>query len=138
MRAVNSHQTSREIRTAIPAHEGAPAVGRGLIDEFRDRLSDQGLHEAKLLMSEVVTDAVRHDGDQIDVEIRGTEDEIRVEVVGRGSGLGGTSSNGSTHDGGWGSLILDRVADDWGVEQAQDRTVVWFRISPLGRRPGAA
>lgn len=131
MRAVTSQPTTQEVRTAIPAHEQAPAIGRGLLDGFRDRLSDRDLRKAQLLMSELMTDAVRHNGaDRIDVVIRGSRDELRAEVVGAGSGLRGMSSNGSSHEG-WGSLILDRVADAWGVDERDGRTAAWFLISPL-------
>lgn len=135
---MNSHQTTQEFRTAIPSHGGAPGIGRALVDDLGDRLSEQDRREAKLLVSEVVTDAVRHGRtDQIDVVIQVPEDELRVEVWSAGTGFPQTPVD-STHRAEWGSLILERMADAWGVDTYDDRTVVWFRKSLLGRRHGVA
>lgn len=127
--------TEQEIQTSLEPDEQAPRLGRQLVDRFHDQLSDGELHEAKLLVSEVVTDAVRNSAsDRIGLTIRKAGDELRAEVVNGGSDLEASSPE---RDGAWGSLILDRLADDWGVERRSGRTMTWFRLSTFSPRSRA-
>jgi anti-sigma regulatory factor (Ser/Thr protein kinase) len=98
-------------------------------------LQDSTLDDAELLVSELVTNSVRHArlgaSDTITVQVRQEDRRLRVEVADPGAGL--DAAPRPRGDGGWGLLLLDRVADRWGVRHDPD-TVVWFElaaVSPL-------
>jgi anti-sigma regulatory factor (Ser/Thr protein kinase) len=86
------------------------------------------LNDASLCLTELVSNAVRHPratGD-LGLTLEVGEDRLRVEVADPGPGFEpGAPTKGD--EGGWGLYIVDRVADEWGVE-ARERTVVWFEI----------
>jgi anti-sigma regulatory factor (Ser/Thr protein kinase) len=88
--------------------------------------------DATLLVSELITNAVRHalGGGLPEVELRIRSEPGRVRVVVSDPGGGfepaprlPTASEGS----GWGLYLVDRIADRWGV-LSKDRNEVWFEI----------
>jgi anti-sigma regulatory factor (Ser/Thr protein kinase) len=87
-----------------------------------------------LLVTELVTNAVRHAGAgperPVRVDVRRWPRRVRVEVADPGSGF--TPAAGlrriRDHPGGWGLFLVDRISDRWGVEQATPGNCVWFEI----------
>ena len=92
-------------------------------------LDDRKLETLRLLVSEVVTNAVRHGGADAPLEVRARWDgDVRVEVVDHGNGFLPAPRAGERHEpGGFGLFLVGRLADRWGVE-ATDATRVWFVI----------
>jgi len=130
-----------ELDLRVPTGPRAPAYARTLVSAFHDHVSTDVLDDLVLLVSEVVTNVVRHSGqapgEAIDLRIRATRSSVRLEVVDQGSGF--EPSAVRVHDpaepGGWGLYIVDRLADRWGVVR-QGGSLVWFEIDagPEGRR----
>jgi anti-sigma regulatory factor (Ser/Thr protein kinase) len=84
-----------------------------------------------LLVSELVTNAVRHAGvgpDQsLRVELTRSPRRVRVEVVHPGNGFRHKPARPSSDaDGGWGLILVDRIADHWGITSRAADTRVWF------------
>jgi anti-sigma regulatory factor (Ser/Thr protein kinase) len=89
---------------------------------------DDGIDQTlKLLVSELVTNAVRHGGDGGPVELHATwNSEIRVEVQDHGDGFSpAPRDRAPDEEGGFGLFLVGRLADRWGVE-TDDGTTVWF------------
>ena len=115
----------------VSATPDAPATARRSLD----RLSEIDPHTREtltLLISELVTNAVRHAGrtalDRIHVAIS-TEPVVRVEVTDGGPGFDPAAvRRAHTDGGGWGLLIVDRLAARWGVDPAA-LVRVWFELS---------
>lgn len=88
-----------------------------------------------LLLTELVTNAVRHAGvgpeQPVRVGLRGLPQRVRVEVTDPGSGFARVHprSNGD-ESGGWGLLLVDRIADRWGAWPTASGTCVWFEVRP--------
>jgi anti-sigma regulatory factor (Ser/Thr protein kinase) len=79
----------------------------------------------RLLVSELVTNAVRHGDGVHPVELHATwEDEVRVEVCDQGRRFA-PPARSDGEPGGYGLFLVGSLADRWGVETAGG-TTVWF------------
>ncbi|RKE18492.1 ATP-binding protein [Streptomyces sp. TLI_171] len=85
---------------------------------------------AELLASELVTNALVHTGKAavFDAVLTG-EQRLRVEVEDRTSRLPGRRNPGETATNGRGLLLVEALADDWGVQLRGDGKVTWFELS---------
>jgi anti-sigma regulatory factor (Ser/Thr protein kinase) len=86
-----------------------------------------------LLVTELVTNAVRHAGvgpdESLQVDLWRWTRRVRVEVADPGAGPAHVSPRpGSNGVGGWGLVLVDRIAARWGVESGPSRHCVWFEI----------
>jgi anti-sigma regulatory factor (Ser/Thr protein kinase) len=112
---------------------GPRAVGaaREAVLDHATGLPTETLEDLELLVSEVVTNAVRHGGADhdrtIELRLRDEPDVLRVEVSDPGSGFD-RSTPRRRADGGWGLLFVDKLADRWDVDRFDDHTVVWFEL----------
>ena len=111
----------------------AGAEARRALTAGNGRLPAAARADVLLLLTELVTNAVRHGGvppDQtVSVEVRQWPRRVRVEVVDPGTRFTQVRP-GSRGDesGGWGLFLVDRIADSWGVARALAGTCVWFEI----------
>ena len=91
------------------------------------------LRDAQLLVSEVVTNSVRHSGSEEPIRLRvwSRQSGIKVEIADGGYGFeaGPLGAGDDDDDGGRGMMIVDALADRWGVSQ-DGRARVWFELSP--------
>ena len=114
----------------------APALARRALAENAPTLPPSVQDDVSLLVTELVTNAVRHGGAATDrplqVEFRRQADRIRVEVVDLGIEFEPppTPSKGDS-SGGWGLFLVDQIAERWGVTTARAGTCVWFEM-PAG------
>ena len=98
--------------------------------EARTRVCDAiggDIDTLRLLVSEVVTNAVRHGDSSRPLELRASWDsEVRVEVSDRGAGFTPEPRSGPPDEpGGFGLFLVGQLADRWGVERDRG-TTVWF------------
>lgn len=111
----------------------APHEARRGLEALRPSLDDTLVDEAVLLVSEIVTNAVRHANldakDSIEVRARGSEALLRVDVIDPGPGFDRDRLPTPDGHGGWGIWLVDRLATRWGVDR-NDRTRVWFELTP--------
>ena len=101
---------------------------------LRGQVDADALAELRLLVSELVTNAVRHGpprGTEVELEVRLEGPRARVDVIDGGRGFvppGPPPDPGRA--GGWGLVVVDRLADRWGVETDRG-TRVWLEFSLL-------
>ena len=111
----------------------SPAEARKTLEALRVSLDDEVVDDAALLLSEIVSNSVRHAGlvatDAIEVRIRGSRSMLHVDVVDPGPGFPLERAPQPGSEGGWGLWLLDRLATRWGVERG-DTTRVWFDLEP--------
>ncbi|MEX2406477.1 MAG: PAS domain S-box protein [Actinomycetota bacterium] len=119
------------VERRFPSEPEAAASARRALDLIGQRLSRWALENAKLLVSELVTNAVRHGPHRsgAEVRLRATlrPDAVRVEVTDEGVGFVQPPASGLLAVGGWGLVLVDRVADRWGIEDGGP-TRVWFEL----------
>jgi len=109
-------------------HE-APAAARTAVNSILPR---RRVDDLLLLVSELVTNSVRHAGmgadDTIEVVVEISGAVVKVEVTDRGPGFTGQAGRPSLDDpSGWGLHLVELLSDAWGVELGPP-TVTWFEI----------
>ena len=122
-----------KLRHELPATAGAAPVARQAIrDEVGERLEEEELEIAEVLVTELVTNAVAHAGlaagDSMVLHLAVAPERIRAEVCDGGVGFDPTEVNRPDGaPGGFGLLMLDRAASRWGVA-TDDGNCVWFEL----------
>ncbi|MBA3266685.1 MAG: ATP-binding protein [Acidimicrobiia bacterium] len=82
-----------------------------------------------LLVTELVTNAIRHADSHVDVAIRLLPETLRVEVRDTAEGRPAVVDAGPDAERGRGLAMVDALAEAWGVEPDGHGKVVWFEIS---------
>jgi len=101
-------------------------------DFLRRQGADDLVFAGELLMSELVTNVVRHAHSQIDVEVTWTDETLRAEVR-DGSSIIPAVSELANADGGYGLRLVDALAQDWGIRQLDQGKAVWFTLDRAPR-----
>jgi anti-sigma regulatory factor (Ser/Thr protein kinase) len=124
---------SRPALTLAPGPKGVQDARRWVVRVFRDISRYELLDCAELGVSELVSNAILHGADPIQVRVRGTTDHPRVEV--RDASVESPvlpAPLAMDHDDdllltfGRGLSIVARSSKAWGTEIEADGKVVWF------------
>ena len=120
------------VERRLPASPEAASVARHALDDLGDAVPDARLRDVRLLVSEVVTNAVRHAnlaaGDAIELVVELKRHTLRVEVHDPGGGfVPSAPSPDPTRPSGWGLYLVAELADRWGVD-SDETTLVWFEF----------
>ncbi len=114
----------------LPRVEYAPAVARGALGGFAHSLDQERFDATRLMVSELVTNAVKYGGDgpvRLDVSAHGKR--LRAEVIDQGSGFVAKSRERG-QEGGFGLPLVEHLADRWGTFEGS--THVWFELDLAG------
>ncbi len=116
--------------------EAVPRARRAL--ERVDGVDDLTMRNAKLLVSELVTNSVRHVAtgmtEDIVLVVDCEEGRLRVEVLDHGPGfVFRPRVPGQDPGSGWGLHMLSTIASRWGVETDAGARV-WFELDDAGDR----
>ncbi|HEX4655040.1 MAG TPA: ATP-binding SpoIIE family protein phosphatase [Mycobacteriales bacterium] len=108
----------------------APGLARRFVGNvLAGRLPESTIDVARLLVSELVTNAVVHAASAVEVEV--TLDDAGAAVRVRDADTGPLVSRGGgteLDEGGRGFMLVDRLAHTWGTEHSGGRKTVWFRL----------
>jgi anti-sigma regulatory factor (Ser/Thr protein kinase) len=116
--------------------EGTPdaaARARRALDRFADHLPEPRLRDLRLLVSELVTNAVRHaglsDADRIRLLAMRQGGALRVEVHDPGTGFEPRPpAPDPARASGWGLDLVQELADRWGMDGSGPGTRIWFEL----------
>jgi serine/threonine-protein kinase RsbW len=116
--------TQGTLELTLPAEPGSVAEARTRVCEA---IGDRDVDTLRLLVSEVVTNAVRHGDATQPVELHASwNSEVRIEVSDRGDGFTPAPRQGALDEpGGFGLFLVGELADRWGVD-TDGATTVWF------------
>jgi anti-sigma regulatory factor (Ser/Thr protein kinase) len=129
-------------RVSVPLRPTSTAAERARRALQRLALPTPLADEAELLVSEVVTNSIRHAGlgpaDLIHLTADWTGTRLWVHVRDRGhiaypAVVSGSIRPAPGAESGWGLYLVDRLASRWGT----DTDGYWFELHPGLRRPGA-
>jgi anti-sigma regulatory factor (Ser/Thr protein kinase) len=125
------------VEVELPRDPSAGARARRLLEKLSAGTLDVAeLGRAKLLVSELVNNAVLHGQGTITFRADLDEDRLHVEVIDEGSGFEReVREQDGEHPGGRGLTLIDTEASRWGVHEGT--THVWFEIERPGPRLGA-
>lgn len=126
--------SGKSVSFFVRAGPSAGAAARREISMRNGSLPDTVRDDVLLLLTELVTNAVRH-GDvgperTVRVEVERGPERVRVTVLDRGHGFEHVPARPHYGDRGWGLFLVGRVADRWGIRPAASGTSVWFEIGP--------
>lgn len=125
---------ARVVGVELPSDPSAVPAARQALEEVRDAVPDDVFDDVRLLVSELVTNSVRHSGadpeDPIEISVRLSERVLHGEITDRGPGFAAPRPRApATVEGsGWGLFLVERIADRWGSRSDGVRSCVWFDI----------
>lgn len=124
------------VEVELPRDPSAGARARCLIEELSaGRLDRDELGRAKLLVSELVNNAVLHGRGAIMLRADLDDDRLHVEVVDEGSGFERkVRMQDGEPRGGRGLKLVEAESSRWGLHEGT--THVWFEIERPGPRLG--
>jgi len=120
------------INVQFEAGPSAAAAARAALAALERPIDPEVMEDVRLLVSELVTNSVRHSAtappDTVRLDVQVDARRVRVEVCDPGSGFE-PHPRPPDHSrvGGWGLYLVERLADRWGVAR-DNLTRVWFEI----------
>lgn len=119
-----------------PEPASVPEARRLACAVASEYLSGSQLRSFELVVTEVVSNAVKHGGDRgepIRLAVTPKDGYMCVQVTDAGSGL--VPKPGALEaddDGGFGLFIVEQLTRRWGVTREDRRTRVWFELDFAG------
>ena len=123
---------AESVRVRITGDSEAAARARAELARLRTMLDDPILENVRLLVTELVTNSVRHaQASDIELLVVVSRTRVHVEVANPGGGFEPRPSGPEDSDTGWGLFLVDRLSDEWGVTQGNgaDYQRVWFELA---------
>jgi len=116
----------------VPGGTRAAGMARRSVLSGKAALPAAIRHRLALLLSELVTNAIQHGGagphEMIQVRLATTPSRVRVEVYDPGA-RGTRPRDRIDEGGGFGLLLVDRLADGWGRENTgSGGSLAWFEL----------
>ena len=118
-----------------------PRSARGAIAcALNDRLEDQPLADVQLIVSELITNSVRHAGlahdHAITIDVLVLRDRVRVTVVDPRSPALRVAESEMSEPGGLGLRLVERLSNSWGVaKDGSGLTRVWAELMTVAVTP---
>jgi anti-sigma regulatory factor (Ser/Thr protein kinase) len=122
------------LRMPLGSDTRAPSTARHALATLRAELGEARYKVCELLVSELVTNTVRHTPGArsiaaSDMRVRMYADRVRVEVRDDGPGFTASDREVDRDPGsGWGLFLVDELADEWGIESGV-QNCVWFELT---------
>jgi len=126
---VKDRMSENRMAHRIRATRDAPSQARRMIGEMSSNIG-RGIDDVALVLSELVTNSVVHGNGSGDIDFSlDVGNSIRVEVTDRGAGFDPSKRPRSSD--GLGLVLVERLAQDWGVSRDGDQFTVWA-VLPRG------
>lgn len=130
MGKVPSTGEDSKVEVELASERAAVGRARATVVPLRDSLPESTYHDLRLVISELVSNAVLH-GTGTPIRLTAGIDPagvVRGEVADDGDGAVEVRRRaGTAADGGHGLTIVDSLAERWGVYEGS--THIWFELS---------
>ena len=120
-----------KVAKRFKADTEAAAAARRALGELKWHVHPDVVQRVRLLVSELVTNSVRHaQTPEISMDVKVTDSCVRVAVGDRGEGFDALPrSPEPERASGWGLFLVEQMSDRWGVETPGGGTLVWFEVN---------
>jgi len=130
-------QTHRTL--GLPLDPASVGLARRMVGEVLDgRTHRDVLESARLLVSEVVTNAIVHARSEVGLTVSVLDDSVRIEISDHSPHLPTLRSYDRTSTTGRGLDLVHTLATDSGVVTHGDGKIVWFTLGVPGGAPDRA
>ena len=123
------------LRMRLGSGPDAAAEARRAIAELRADLDPPLMETLRLLVTELVTNSVRHtECDSLTLRVAIGKAAVLTEVADDGPNFDAEAAveaeqlNDRAEDSGWGLFLVQRLARDWGVKKDARSKRVWFEL----------
>ena len=121
--------------TQLPGDASSVARARRFMASVLKDARQHTSEECALIVSELVSNAVRHANTDVVLRVEERRGAIHLEIEDNGPGEPEIKSPPVTELSGRGLKIVDALANDWGVRRTdQSAKVVWATVAVSGRR----
>jgi anti-sigma regulatory factor (Ser/Thr protein kinase) len=120
----------RQTFTVAPEPESVPHARERVVDLAEPFVDPERIPDLRLVISEVITNAVRHggEGDML-VAVTPKQGYLCVQVTDTGAGFAPRPRAFETdEDGGFGLFLIERLTRRWGLTREDRKTRVWFEF----------
>ncbi len=123
-------ERTEKVEHHLPMDTHSPRYARDLLRAAACQLHDSSVVEdAELLVSELVTNGVRHGGPPIVLRIECIGAiRLKVSVSDGGPKDPAERSSGPDDESGRGLRLVDYISDEWGVDHHASGKTVWFTL----------
>ncbi len=124
-----------ELARQFPLNPTAPREARASLQGLRMALSPPAMDTVRLIVSELVANSVIHSGmkagEPIALRVKLSRSMVRIEVTDRGSDQPSIGLDETDHlpEENPGMFLVAQIADRWGVEMDERRTM-WAEVDP--------
>ena len=124
---------ARSLVFELPARPASVSAARRALLAANGGLPSTVRDDVLLLLTELVSNAVRHAGagvgQAVRVELQQWARMIAVAVFDEGTRFAAEAPHPKRdRSGGWGLFLIDRIADRWGITPTSSGTCAWFEI----------
>jgi anti-sigma regulatory factor (Ser/Thr protein kinase) len=124
-----------EVRLRLASGPDAVSAARRGLDELEREIGAERLNDMRLLVSELVTNSVRHavaaTESTVMLELSVRDDLVRCCVSDPGPGFEPAERTPEDDPAsGWGLFLVEQLSDRWGVD-LNAGTSVWFEIDRI-------
>jgi len=130
------------VRVTLPAEAESVSRARTVVTEALDRWGlltvpggDELASTATLLVSELVTNAVRHSRADVEIQIRRGETSVWIEVEDDDTRPPRLRHASPDDEGGRGLVLVQELASSWGSRSTETGKVVWLRLDAPSPAP---
>jgi len=116
-----------------PAASAATTARTEVTERLAALLGKQVLEDVRLLVTELITNALRHGalspGDRVSVKASVEDGVVRLEVTDPGRDGDVAQREPGPRGGGYGLYLVEQLARRWGVDR-REGTTVWCELAP--------
>jgi anti-sigma regulatory factor (Ser/Thr protein kinase) len=138
--AQTSPAMERQTFSFTPAPAAVPQARECVVEVAEPFVEDARIPDLRLVISEVITNAVRHggEGDMV-VAVTPKPGYLCVQVTDTGHGFAPRPrAYEPDEDGGFGLFLVERLTRRWGLTRENSNTRVWFEFDFAGDQAAAA
>lgn len=117
------------VEVTLPPDTESPRRARRLVAAALSHDPSEVVEVVTLLVSEAVTNAVLHAGTEVRVRIGRDGASVRVEVADESTDEPHVRHHSPDAATGRGLVLIEELADSWGLQTSADGKVVWFELA---------